>query len=63
MTPTNPEETKSGKLMIQYIANQSIIDMAVNDSNTQMSVLYEKEIQVYNLKWFQYQKKYININT
>ncbi|TAN58118.1 hypothetical protein EPN15_02090 [Patescibacteria group bacterium] len=43
-------DKKTGKLTVQYIADQSIIDASVNDSNSQMAVLYEKEIKIYNLK-------------
>ncbi|MEK7130339.1 MAG: hypothetical protein AAB793_01660 [Patescibacteria group bacterium] len=43
-------DKKTGKLTAQYVAEQSIIDAAVNDSNSQMAVLYEKEVKIYNLK-------------
>ena len=41
---------KSGKLVTQYIADQAIVDAAVNDSNGSLAVLYEKEVQVFKLK-------------
>ena len=43
-------DKKTGKLSAQYVADQSIIDASVNDSNSQMAVLYGKEIRIYNLK-------------
>jgi len=43
-------DKKTGELTAQYVADQSIIDASVNDSNSQMAVLYEKEIKIYNLK-------------
>lgn len=43
-------DKKSGKLEAQYVAEQSIIDASVNDSNSQIAVLYEKEVKIYNLK-------------
>ena len=47
------EETTTGIIRLKAMEKDNALKypiMAVNDSNTQMSVLYEKEIQVYNLK-------------
>ena len=43
-------DKKTGKLSVQYIADQSIIDTAIDDSNSQMAVLYGKKVQIYSLK-------------
>jgi len=40
---------KTGNLLLQYVVSDAIVDFAVNDANTQIAVLTEKELQIFRL--------------